>query len=138
MIYMYMHLQMVGNLDRVEPCQAPFEYKLWTAPDCAGTSYENGNRTWFYFNVKTPRDNQNKIMRFVQRSKYRYWLTDKPECVSVNVKYMYVDLHGVNSGISACKIGKYDKHTMWNAVLFKLISNIALLVCVMALHFYLL
>lgn len=53
-----------GNLDRVEQCQAPFEYKLWTAPDCAGTSHENGNRTWFYFSVQIPRNYPNKIMRF--------------------------------------------------------------------------
>ena len=29
-----------------------FEYNLWTSPDCAGTSFENSNRTWFYFGVK--------------------------------------------------------------------------------------
>ena len=29
-----------------------FEYNLWTSRDCAGTSYENSNRTWFYFGVK--------------------------------------------------------------------------------------
>ena len=35
------------------PSLAPdFEYNLWTSPDCAGTSYENSNRTWFYFGVK--------------------------------------------------------------------------------------
>ena len=28
------------------------EYNLWTTPDCAGTMYENLNRTWFYFGVK--------------------------------------------------------------------------------------
>lgn len=25
---------------------------MWTQPDCAGTPFENGNRTWFYFSVK--------------------------------------------------------------------------------------
>ena len=54
-----------GNLDNVEQCQAPFEYKLWTAPDCAGTCYENGNRTWFHFSVRIPRNYTNKIMRCV-------------------------------------------------------------------------
>ena len=29
-----------------------FEYNIWTKPDCMGTEYENGNRTWFYFGVK--------------------------------------------------------------------------------------
>ena len=29
-----------------------YDYNVWTAPDCAGTDYENGNRTWFYFGVK--------------------------------------------------------------------------------------
>jgi hypothetical protein len=52
-----------GNLDRVEPGQAQFEYNLWTAPDCVGTSHENGNRTWFHFNVKFPQGNINKRMR---------------------------------------------------------------------------
>ncbi|CAH8848849.1 unnamed protein product [Trichobilharzia szidati] len=28
------------------------EFKIWTKPDCAGTIYENGNRTWFYFSVR--------------------------------------------------------------------------------------
>lgn len=31
---------------------ADYEYKLWTSPDAAGTSYESGNRTWFHFSVK--------------------------------------------------------------------------------------
>lgn len=35
------------------PSPAPdFEYNLWTLQDCAGTMYENSNRTWFYFGVK--------------------------------------------------------------------------------------
>ena len=28
------------------------EINVWTRPDCAGTPYENLNRTWFYFSVK--------------------------------------------------------------------------------------
>ena len=27
------------------------EFNMWTKPDCAGTEFENGNRTWFYFGV---------------------------------------------------------------------------------------
>jgi len=26
-------------------------FNLWTKPDCAGTEFENGNRTWFYFGL---------------------------------------------------------------------------------------
>lgn len=29
-----------------------FEFNVWTLPDCAGTEFENGNRTWFYFGMK--------------------------------------------------------------------------------------
>ncbi|XP_068631106.1 cytosolic carboxypeptidase-like protein 5 isoform X2 [Battus philenor] len=29
-----------------------FEFNLWTRPDCAGTEFENGNRTWFYFGIQ--------------------------------------------------------------------------------------
>ena len=29
-----------------------FEFQIWTRPDCQGTEFENGNRTWFYFGVK--------------------------------------------------------------------------------------
>ena len=32
------------------PCD--FAFKMWTRPDCAGTKFENGNRTWFYFGFK--------------------------------------------------------------------------------------
>ncbi|XP_063701182.1 cytosolic carboxypeptidase-like protein 5 [Culicoides brevitarsis] len=27
------------------------EFNLWTKPDCAGTPYENSNRTWFFFSI---------------------------------------------------------------------------------------
>ncbi|KAM4528851.1 cytosolic carboxypeptidase-like protein 5 isoform 2-T2 [Fundulus diaphanus] len=29
-----------------------YEFNVWTQPDCVGTEYENGNRSWFYFNVR--------------------------------------------------------------------------------------
>ena len=29
-----------------------YEFNLWTRPDCAGTEFENNNRTWFYFSIK--------------------------------------------------------------------------------------
>lgn len=28
------------------------EINVWTRPDCHGTQYENGNRTWFFFSVR--------------------------------------------------------------------------------------
>lgn len=30
----------------------PRSFQLWTRPDCAGTEFENGNRTWFFFGVR--------------------------------------------------------------------------------------
>ncbi|CAH1772928.1 unnamed protein product [Owenia fusiformis] len=29
-----------------------YEFNAWTNPDCGGTPFENGNRSWFYFGVK--------------------------------------------------------------------------------------
>uniref|UniRef100_A0AAQ5WXS8 Cytosolic carboxypeptidase-like protein 5 n=1 Tax=Amphiprion ocellaris TaxID=80972 RepID=A0AAQ5WXS8_AMPOC len=29
-----------------------YEFNVWTQPDCAGTEYENGNRSWFYFSIR--------------------------------------------------------------------------------------
>ncbi|XP_064104893.1 cytosolic carboxypeptidase-like protein 5 [Macrobrachium nipponense] len=29
-----------------------YEFNLWTQPDCAGTEFENNNRTWFFFGIK--------------------------------------------------------------------------------------
>jgi len=29
-----------------------FEFHLWTKPDCQGSEFENGNRTWFYFGLR--------------------------------------------------------------------------------------
>lgn len=31
-------------------------FKLWTSPDCCGTEFENGNRTWFFFGVRLADD----------------------------------------------------------------------------------
>ncbi|XP_048256600.1 cytosolic carboxypeptidase-like protein 5 isoform X3 [Haliotis rufescens] len=28
------------------------EFNVWTKPDCGGTEFENGNRSWFYFGVR--------------------------------------------------------------------------------------
>lgn len=35
-----------------EPQPVNVEFNVWTRPDCAGTQYENTNRTWFYFGIK--------------------------------------------------------------------------------------
>ncbi len=57
----------VGNLDRVELC--PFEspditsFNLWTSPDCAGTCYENSNKSWFYFSVTYQPSQENERTR---------------------------------------------------------------------------
>jgi hypothetical protein len=37
------------------------EFNIWTKPDCDGTSYVNGNRTWFYFGV---RGGHGKLLKF--------------------------------------------------------------------------
>jgi len=29
-----------------------YEFNVWTKPDCSGTPYENGNRSWFYFGIR--------------------------------------------------------------------------------------
>ena len=29
-----------------------YELNVWTRPDCMGTEFENGNRTWFHFGIK--------------------------------------------------------------------------------------
>lgn len=29
-----------------------YEFNIWTRTDCAGTEFENNNRSWFYFGVK--------------------------------------------------------------------------------------
>uniref|UniRef100_A0A8D8RLD4 Cytosolic carboxypeptidase-like protein 5 n=1 Tax=Cacopsylla melanoneura TaxID=428564 RepID=A0A8D8RLD4_9HEMI len=55
-----------GNLAKVElvpkedvsspgaesPPSVDYEFNVWPRPDCAGTEFENGNRTWFYFGMK--------------------------------------------------------------------------------------
>ncbi|XP_051880836.1 cytosolic carboxypeptidase-like protein 5 isoform X3 [Pristis pectinata] len=37
-----------GNAISTPDC----EFNVWTKPDCAGTEFENSNRSWFYFSVK--------------------------------------------------------------------------------------
>lgn len=40
------------HFSTVEDPRKIYEFKVWTKPDCAGTQYENGNRTWFHFGVQ--------------------------------------------------------------------------------------
>ena len=42
-----------GGQARSVGSEAPdFRFSLWTRPDCQGTEFENGNRTWFYFGMR--------------------------------------------------------------------------------------
>lgn len=38
------------------------EFQIWTKPDCHGTEFENGNRTWFFFGVEGGRPGT--VLRF--------------------------------------------------------------------------
>ena len=42
-----------GNMAACEQGKQKDEYKIWTAPDCAGTEYERSSKAnaWFYFTV---------------------------------------------------------------------------------------
>lgn len=65
--FYFIHKFDSGNLGHVEniypvtnrtPSEVlNYEFNLWTRPDCAGTEFENGNRTWFYFGVQAPEPN---------------------------------------------------------------------------------
>lgn len=41
-----------SNIAKGAPEIPDAEFNLWTKPDCCGTEFENGNRTWFYFGIK--------------------------------------------------------------------------------------
>ncbi|CAG0902311.1 unnamed protein product [Darwinula stevensoni] len=41
----------LGKTPSVEK-RPEFEFNLWTSPDCAGTEFQNKNRTWFCFGLK--------------------------------------------------------------------------------------
>ncbi|CAI2728602.1 unnamed protein product [Schistosoma spindalis] len=40
-----------GNFAIAE-VRADYEFRMWIRPDCAGTAFANGNRTWFYFSMR--------------------------------------------------------------------------------------
>ncbi|XP_057338339.1 cytosolic carboxypeptidase-like protein 5 isoform X2 [Microplitis mediator] len=37
--------------------QPEYEFNVWTKHDCHGTEFQNNNRTWFYFGIKSPVQN---------------------------------------------------------------------------------
>ena len=42
-----------GGQTRSVGAESPdYRFSLWTRPDCQGTEFENGNRTWFYFGMR--------------------------------------------------------------------------------------
>ena len=42
-----------GGQGRSVGSESPdYRFSLWTRPDCQGTEFENGNRTWFYFGMR--------------------------------------------------------------------------------------
>lgn len=45
--YLFFHLGALPNNDG-----SHVEFNLWTKPDCAGTPYENLNRSWFFFSIQ--------------------------------------------------------------------------------------
>ncbi|XP_069358396.1 cytosolic carboxypeptidase-like protein 5 isoform X5 [Maniola hyperantus] len=46
-----------------------YEFNLWTRPDCAGTEFENGNRTWFYFGVQASESNVQVRLNLINLNK---------------------------------------------------------------------
>lgn len=64
-----------GNLDRVEQVGGDenLEFNLWTAPDCAGTEFENPNSSWFCFKVSTPANHNGKTISFHIMNMNRQW-----------------------------------------------------------------
>ncbi|CAB3236686.1 unnamed protein product [Arctia plantaginis] len=46
-----------------------YEFNLWTRPDCAGTEFENGNRTWFYFGVQSSEPNVQVRLNLINLNK---------------------------------------------------------------------
>lgn len=45
------------------------EFNLWTKPDCHGTPFENGNRTWFFFSIRGGEKNQNVKLNVMNLNK---------------------------------------------------------------------
>ena len=41
-----------GKDDGQQKFICDYEFNVWTKPDCMGTEFVNGNRTWFYFGVR--------------------------------------------------------------------------------------
>ena len=45
--FLFLSGQSVSNSDSPD-----YEFNIWTNPDCAGTEFENSNRSWFYFGIR--------------------------------------------------------------------------------------
>lgn len=44
---------LIGDLETLPNNESvAVELNLWTRPDCAGTEYENLNRSWFFFSIQ--------------------------------------------------------------------------------------
>ena len=50
-----------GSVEKIENGNQEdlLEFKVWTRPDCSGTCYENGNRTWFHLRFVSMTDEHN-------------------------------------------------------------------------------
>jgi len=46
-----------------------YEFNLWTKHDCHGTQFQNNNRTWFYFGVRSNRPNVSVKFNIVNLNK---------------------------------------------------------------------
>ncbi|XP_045525695.1 cytosolic carboxypeptidase-like protein 5 isoform X4 [Pieris brassicae] len=46
-----------------------YEFNIWTRPDCAGTEFENGNRTWFYFGIQAAEPNVQVRLNIINLNK---------------------------------------------------------------------
>lgn len=48
----FIDLKNFSGIEKTAPDNViDIEFNLWTKPDCAGTPYENSNRTWFFFSI---------------------------------------------------------------------------------------
>uniref|UniRef100_A0A336LX69 CSON004345 protein n=1 Tax=Culicoides sonorensis TaxID=179676 RepID=A0A336LX69_CULSO len=99
------------------------EFNLWTKPDCAGTPYENSNRTWFFFSVSGGRPyevakfnimNLNKqaklfsqgmhpVIRIGPKGKWER-IREKPAYFMTNDSFMLTFLHKNNDKPESTKV----------------------------------
>lgn len=58
-----------GSSAKAEPRKIDVEFNVWTKPDCFGTPYENGNRTWFFFSIRGGEKNQHVKLNVMNLNK---------------------------------------------------------------------